>query len=94
MPSFLGMRFSVAVGMHGATDDEWFDYHKMFARSVRHIMFNLVKGYDGTYRGIQGVCSGHTMGMGRQWVCHSVCAGRQVTIGCLLEVLDISCLTS
>ncbi len=47
MPSFLGMRFSVAVGMHGATDDEWFDYHKMFARSVRHIMFNLVKGYDG-----------------------------------------------
>ena len=49
MPSFLGMRFSVAVGMHGATEEEWTDYHKMFARSVRHIMFNLVKGYDGNY---------------------------------------------
>ncbi len=41
------MRFVVAVGMHGATPDEWNDYRRMFQRSVRHINYGLVAGYDG-----------------------------------------------
>ncbi len=63
----------------------------MFARSVRHIMFNLVKGYDGEYMGTP--CGyGYAMGVYGEsiyWVCME-----QITIECLLDLCDISCLTS
>ncbi len=45
----------------------------MFARSVRHIMFNLVKGNDGEYLCIQWVCRGmQGKSMGLQWDYHRV----------------------
>ena len=43
------MRVLIAVGMVGATEEEWTDYQRMFARSVRHINYPLVRGYDGEY---------------------------------------------
>ena len=47
IPSFLNMRLVIAVGMVGATEEEWTDYQSMFARSVRHINYSMVQGYDG-----------------------------------------------
>ena len=47
IPSFLNMRMVIAVGMVGATEEEWTDYQSMFARSVRHINYSMVQGYDG-----------------------------------------------
>jgi len=33
--------------MRNASMDEWQDYQNMFARSVRHLLFNLMNGYSG-----------------------------------------------
>ena len=52
IPSFLNMRLVIAVGMVGATEEEWTDYQSMFARSVRHINYSMVQGYDGECLGI------------------------------------------
>ena len=49
IPSFLGAEFSVAIGMMGATEDEWMDYYGMFARSVRHLNYQMLTGYRGKY---------------------------------------------
>ena len=51
IPSFLGLRFEVAIGMHGATEEEWEDYHSMFSRSVRHLVIKIMemKGFQGNH---------------------------------------------
>lgn len=47
IPELLQVEFSVAHGLLGGTDDEWKDYHGMFSRSVRHLHFDSVPGYQG-----------------------------------------------
>ena len=49
IPSCFNAKFSVAIGMRGASEAEWADYYGMFARSLRHLIFGLLSGYDGKF---------------------------------------------
>ena len=45
--SFMTVELAVAVGMNGASKEEWMDYKNMFARSVRHLNFAMLQGHQG-----------------------------------------------
>ena len=49
IPEFVSpaLRLSVAVGMTGASDQEWMDYVQMYARSVRHIHYYHIHSCPG-----------------------------------------------
>ena len=47
LPQFVDVRLSVAVGMLGASEQEWSDYLSMFARAVRHVHFYQISRCSG-----------------------------------------------
>ena len=47
LPQFVDVRLSIAVGMLGASEQEWCDYLSMFARAVRHVHFYQISRCSG-----------------------------------------------
>lgn len=55
IPEFLSVKFSLALGLRAASHVEWVDYCGMFSRSVRHLDYDSISGYQGIFfQGLDG----------------------------------------